>query len=28
VGVLRAVGFRAVEVLHKNGPFAAFGAVK
>jgi tRNA (cmo5U34)-methyltransferase len=28
VDVLRAVGFRAVEVLHKNGPFAAFGAVK
>jgi tRNA (cmo5U34)-methyltransferase len=26
--LLRAVGFRGVEVLHKNGVFAAFGAVK
>jgi tRNA (cmo5U34)-methyltransferase len=26
--LLRAVGFRAVEVLHKNNCFAAFGAVK
>jgi tRNA (cmo5U34)-methyltransferase len=26
--LLRSVGFRQVEVLHKNGPFAAFGAVK
>jgi tRNA (cmo5U34)-methyltransferase len=26
--LLRAVGFRQVEVLHVNGPFAAFGAVK
>ena len=26
--LLRSAGFRAVEVLHKNGPFAAFGAVK
>lgn len=26
--LLRAVGFRAVEVLHKNGCFAAFGAVR
>src|SRR5262245_57313979 len=26
--LLRGVGFCAVEVLHKNGPFAAFGAVK
>ena len=26
--VLRAVGFRTVEVLHKNSCFAAFGAVK
>lgn len=28
VDLLRQVGFRAVEILHKNGPFAAFGAVK
>ena len=26
--VLRSVGFRSVDVLHKNGPFAAFGGVK
>jgi len=26
--LLRACGFAQVEVLHKNGPFAAFGAVK
>jgi tRNA (cmo5U34)-methyltransferase len=26
--LLRAVGFGQVEVLHKNGPFAAFGAIK
>lgn len=26
--MLRAVGFGVMEVLHKNGPFAAFGAVK
>jgi tRNA (cmo5U34)-methyltransferase len=26
--LLRAVGFRAVEVLHKNNCFGAFGAVK
>jgi tRNA (cmo5U34)-methyltransferase len=26
--LLRAAGFSQVEVLHKNGPFAAFGAVK
>jgi len=26
--LLRSVGFRTVEVLHKSGPFAAFGAVK
>jgi tRNA (cmo5U34)-methyltransferase len=26
--LLREVGFRDLEVLHKNGPFAAFGAVK
>jgi tRNA (cmo5U34)-methyltransferase len=26
--LLREVGFQTVEVLHKNGPFAAFGAIK
>ena len=26
--LLRAVGFSTVEVLHKNGPFAAFGGIK
>ncbi len=26
--LLRAVGFGPVEVLHKHGPFAAFGAIK
>jgi tRNA (cmo5U34)-methyltransferase len=26
--LLQSVGFRGVEVLHKNGPFAAFGAIK
>ena len=26
--LLRAVGFAQVDVLHKHGPFAAFGAVK
>ena len=26
--LLRRVGFTTVEVLHKNGPFAAFGAIK
>lgn len=26
--LLREVGFREVEVLHKNGPFAAFGGIK
>ena len=26
--LLRRAGFRGVDVLHKNGPFAAFGAVK
>ena len=26
--ILREAGFTAVEVLHKNGPFAAFGAIK
>jgi len=25
---LRRVGFARVEILHKNGPFAAFGAIK
>lgn len=28
VELLREVGFRAVEILHKNGCFAAFGGVK
>jgi tRNA (cmo5U34)-methyltransferase len=28
VDVLRAVGFQSVDVLHKNGVFAAFGAFK
>lgn len=26
--LLKAVGFSTLDVLHKNGPFAAFGAVK
>jgi tRNA (cmo5U34)-methyltransferase len=26
--LLRRVGFRTVEVLHKNGPFAAFGGIR
>jgi len=26
--MLREVGFTSVEILHKNGPFAAFGALK
>lgn len=26
--LLRSVGFKHVELLHKNGPFAAFGAIK
>jgi tRNA (cmo5U34)-methyltransferase len=26
--LLRRAGFRATDVLHKNGPFAAFGAIK
>ncbi|MEM1057944.1 MAG: class I SAM-dependent methyltransferase [Verrucomicrobiota bacterium] len=26
--LLREVGFASAEILHKNGPFAAFGAVK
>ena len=28
IDLLRSVGFSAVEVLHKNGCFAAFGALK
>jgi tRNA (cmo5U34)-methyltransferase len=28
VDLLREVGFREVEILHKNGCFAAFGAIK
>ncbi len=28
IDLLRTVGFSAVEVLHKNGCFAAFGAIK
>lgn len=28
IELLRDVGFEIVELLHKNGPFAAFGAVK
>jgi tRNA (cmo5U34)-methyltransferase len=28
VELLREVGFRDVEILHKNGCFAAFGGVK
>ena len=28
IDLLKKVGFRQVEILHKNGPFAAFGAVK
>jgi tRNA (cmo5U34)-methyltransferase len=28
IELLRRVGFRTVDLLHKNGPFAAFGAVK
>jgi tRNA (cmo5U34)-methyltransferase len=26
--LLRSVGFGQIELLHKNGPFAAFGAIK
>ncbi len=26
--LLREVGFHQVEILHKNGPFAAFGAIR
>ncbi|MDX1982678.1 MAG: methyltransferase domain-containing protein [Bryobacteraceae bacterium] len=25
---LKAAGFRSVEILHKNGPFAAFGGIR
>ncbi|HYE20176.1 MAG TPA: class I SAM-dependent methyltransferase [Tepidisphaeraceae bacterium] len=28
MGVMREVGFGGIDVLHKNGPFAAFGGVK
>jgi tRNA (cmo5U34)-methyltransferase len=28
LNLLRKVGFQAVELLHKNACFAAFGAVK
>jgi tRNA (cmo5U34)-methyltransferase len=28
IDLLREIGFREVEILHKNGCFAAFGAVK
>jgi tRNA (cmo5U34)-methyltransferase len=28
VDLLREVGFRELEILHKNGCFAAFGAIK
>jgi tRNA (cmo5U34)-methyltransferase len=28
IDLLRSVGFKTVEVLHKNGCFAAFGAIK
>jgi tRNA (cmo5U34)-methyltransferase len=28
LGLLEGVGFRGVDVLHKNGPFAAFGGRK
>lgn len=28
LGLLEQVGFERVDVLHKNGPFAAFGGVK
>jgi len=28
IDLLRAVGFRSVEILHKNNCFAAFGAIK
>ena len=27
INLLREVGFREVEILHKNGCFAAFGAL-
>jgi tRNA (cmo5U34)-methyltransferase len=28
IDLLRRVGFSLIEILHKNGPFAAFGAVR
>jgi len=28
IDLLRSVGFSKVEILHKNGCFAAFGAIK
>ncbi len=28
IDLLRSIGFSAVEILHKNSCFAAFGAVK
>ncbi len=28
LNLLQTVGFETVEILHKNGPFAAFGAIK
>ena len=28
VDLLRSVGFQAVEILHKNSCFAAFGAIR
>jgi tRNA (cmo5U34)-methyltransferase len=28
IDLLRRTGFRAIDVLHKNAVFAAFGAVK
>jgi tRNA (cmo5U34)-methyltransferase len=28
LGLLEGSGFREVDVLHKNGPFAAFGGRK
>ena len=28
LGLMREAGFRHTEILHKNGPFAAFGGIK
>lgn len=28
VELMRSVGFSSIEILHKNGPFAAFGGIK